>query len=98
MFLGLAYDVRKAYEQQREVLQPPQHSEQIGIRYGMKILWPILLLQRRFLRLSLAFLDQSAKTQAIAYAPEAIIDEALREDFGAEGERAVALWQRLDPE
>ncbi|WP_244491207.1 recombinase family protein [Paramesorhizobium deserti] len=24
MFLGLAYDVRKAYEQQREVLQPPQ--------------------------------------------------------------------------
>lgn len=28
---------------------------------------------------------------------EAIIDEALREDFGAQGERAVAFWKRLDP-
>lgn len=97
MFLGLAYDVRKAYEQQREVLQPPQHIEEMGIRYGVGILWPVLLLQQRLLRLSLAFLDHSAKTQAMAYALEAIIDEALREDFGAQGELAVALWQRLDP-
>lgn len=97
MFLGLAYDVRKAYEQQREVLQPPQHHEEMGLRYGVKILWPVLLLQQRLLRLSLAFLDHSAKTQAITYALEAIIDEALREDFGVHGERAVVLWQRLDP-
>ncbi|CAN7635628.1 DUF6904 family protein [Rhizobium sp. LjRoot258] len=97
VFLGLAYDVRKAYEQQREVLQPPQHYEEVGVRYGVKILWPVLLLQNRMLRLSLAFLNHSAKTQAIAYALEAIIEEALREDFGADGERAIALWQRLDP-
>lgn len=97
MFLALAYDVRKAYEQQREVLQPPQHHEEMGVRYGVKILWPVLLLQHRMLRLSLAFLNHSAKTQAIAYALEAIIEEALREDFGAQGERAIALWQRLDP-
>ncbi|GEC33921.1 hypothetical protein N181_29300 [Sinorhizobium fredii USDA 205] len=97
MFLSLAYDVRKAYEQQREVLQPPQHYEEMGVRFGVKILWPVLLLQHRLLRLSLAFLNHSAKTQAIAYALEAIIDEALREDFGAQAERAVALWQRLNP-
>jgi hypothetical protein len=97
MFLGLAYDVRKAYEQQREILQPPQHYEEIGVRYGVKILWPVLLLQHRMLRLSLAFLNHSAKTQAIAYALEAIIEDALREDFGAQSERAIALWKRLDP-
>ncbi|WP_266030930.1 DUF6904 family protein [Brucella intermedia] len=43
-FLGLAYDVRKAYQRQREVLKPPEHDEEIGIRYGVKILWPVLLL------------------------------------------------------
>lgn len=48
-FLGLAYDVRKAYEQQREVIQPPQNFEEIGVRYGAKILWPVLLLQHRLL-------------------------------------------------
>ena len=89
MFLGLAYDVRKAYEQQREILQPPQHFEEVGVRYGVKILWPVLLLQHRMLRLSLAFLSHTAKTQAIAYALEAIIEEALREDFGAQAERAI---------
>lgn len=81
VFLGLAYDVRKAYEQQREVLQPPQHYKEVGVRYGVKILWPVLLPQNRMLRLSLAFLNHSAKTQAIAYALEAIIEEALREYF-----------------
>jgi hypothetical protein len=26
MFLGLAYDLRKAYEASRKVLKPPEHS------------------------------------------------------------------------
>ena len=46
-FLGLAYDVRKAYEQQREILAPPQGYEEMGTRYGVQILWPVLLLQRK---------------------------------------------------
>ncbi|MGE6743982.1 DUF6904 family protein [Allorhizobium pseudoryzae] len=37
-FLGLAYDVRKALEQQREIIQPPKHFEEIGVRYGVQIL------------------------------------------------------------
>ena len=48
-FLGLAYDVRKALEQQREIIQPPKHFEEIGVRYGVQILWPVLLLQQRLL-------------------------------------------------
>ncbi|MBZ5761954.1 hypothetical protein LAV84_22695 [Rhizobium sp. VS19-DR104.2] len=96
-FLGLAYDVRKAYERQREIIQPPKHSEEVGVRYGVQILWPVLMLQQRLLRQSLAFLDHKAKTQAIAYALEAVIEDRLREDFRAQAGLIVGLWQRLDP-
>lgn len=97
MFLSLAYDVRKAYERQREIISPPPHYDEMGLRYGAQVLWPVLLLQQRMLRVSLAYLDHSAKTQAISYALEAVIDEALQEDFGAQGRQAIALWQRIDP-
>ncbi len=96
-FLGLAYDVRKAYERQREVIKPPKHIEEIGVRYGVQILWPVLMLQQRLLRQSLAFLNHTAKTQTIAYALEAVIEDALREDFGAQAGHIIDLWQRLDP-
>lgn len=97
MFLGLAYDVRKAYERQREILEPPEHYEEMGTRYGVRILWPVLLLQQRMLRCSLGYLDHAAKTQAIAYALEAIIEEALLEDFQSGGKDAITGWRRVDP-
>ena len=96
-FLGLAYDVRKAYEKQREILLPPEHFDEIGTRYGVQILWPVLLLQERMLRVSLGYLDHSRKHQAITYALEAVIEEALKEDFGPLGQSAIEHWQRLDP-
>ncbi|MBB6414388.1 DUF6904 family protein [Mesorhizobium sangaii] len=97
MFLGLAYDARKAYERQREIIQPPAHYEEMGIRYGIQLLWPVLLLQQRTLWPSLTYLDHSAKTQAVAYALEAIIEEALQQDFTTQGKDAIALWQRFNP-
>jgi hypothetical protein len=39
--LGLAYDVRKAFEQQHEIFAPPAHYEEVGPRYGLKVLWPV---------------------------------------------------------
>jgi hypothetical protein len=96
-FLGLAYDVRKAYEQQREILQPPEGYEEIGVRYGVEILWPVLLVQQRMLRVSLGYLDHSRRHQAITYALEAVIEAGLREDFGAQGQTMVDHWLRLDP-
>ena len=97
MFLVLAYDVRKAYERQREILKPPKNYEEIGVRCGVKILWPVLLLQQRMLRYSLAYLDHAAKTQAITYALEAIIEGALHEDFQAQGKGLVTGWQGINP-
>jgi len=96
-FLALAYDARKAYEQQREVIQPPEHFEEIGIRYGVAILWPVLLLQQRMLRESLAWIDHGKKYQAITYALETVIEEALRDDFGSREPIVTEAWQRLDP-
>lgn len=89
--------MRKAYERQREVIQAPKHFEEIGVRYGVQILWPVLMLQQRLLRQSLAFLNHTAKTQAIAYALEAVIQDGLREDFGTQAAHIIDLWQRLDP-
>jgi hypothetical protein len=83
-------DIRKAYEQQREIIPLLPHYEEMGIRCGV-ILWPVLLLQQRMLRLSLAYLDHSAKSQAIAHALGAIIEEALQEGFGTDAKDAAPL-------
>lgn len=95
-FLGLAYDVRKAYERQRQVLKPAKGFAEIGVRYGVEILWPVLLVQQRMLRQSLGYMDHGKGHQAMAYALEAVIEEGLKEDFGGESARIIALWQRID--
>jgi len=55
------------------------------------------MLQQRLLRQSLAFLSHTSKTQSIAYALEAIVEDALLEDFGAQAGPIINLWRRLDP-
>lgn len=96
-FISFAYDVRKAYEQMREIIPPPDGFDEIGTRYGVKILWPVLLLQQRIMRVSLAYFDHLRKHQAITYTLETVIEEALRKDFGQQGEAAIEHWQHLDP-
>lgn len=96
-FLGLAYDVRKAFERQREILPPPAHMKEVGIRYGVRLLWPTILLQQRTMRVSLAYFDHSRRDQAVCYALEAVIEEALVEDFGPRALDVIAQWRRIDP-
>lgn len=96
LFLNLAYDVRKAYEQQREILQPPENFEEVGIRYGVQIIWPAILLQQKMIRTSLGYFDHSRRDQAIAYALEAILYEALREDFGPDAGGVIDQWDRIN--
>lgn len=96
-FLGLAYDARKAYEQQREVIKPPEHYPEIGTRFGVQILWPVLLVQCRMLRSSMSFIDTTKWQQAVAYNLEAVIESALEADFGAQAEVLIERWMRIDP-
>lgn len=98
VFLGLAYDVRKAYEGERKKMKPPRSYPEIGPRFGVEILWPVLLVQARILRASMAFIDTDKRTQANAYALEAVIEYALKADFGGDlGGRLVERWMFIDP-
>lgn len=98
-FLGLAYDVRKAHEGQRVKLASPEGYPEIGPRFGAEILWPVILWQSRVLRESLAYMDSDKEMQAHAYALEAVIEYALKADFGEEvGAQAIYEWSRLDPD
>jgi hypothetical protein len=96
MFLALAYDARKAYEGQRTVIKPEKHFAEMGVRYGVEILWPVLLVQCRLLRCSLGYFDSTKIQQAIAYALEDVIETAIDEAFGAEAAHVALEWQRID--
>lgn len=96
-FLGLAYDVRKAYERQREVFEAPAHSPEVGIKFGVKVLWPAILIQSRMLRASMAYMPTDRSMQAIAYSLEAVIESAIEADFAADAERIKQLWLAIDP-
>lgn len=94
--LGLAHDVRKAYECQREIIQPPKPAPEFGVRYGVKIIWPILLLQHQMLRQSLAFIDHGPRHQAAAYGLEAAIEDGLMDDFGSHVSNIKRSWKRIN--
>lgn len=95
--MQLAYEVRKAYEKQRQVIAPPEGYEEIGTRFGTRLLWPVLLLQHRLLRVSLGYLDHSKKHQAATFALEAAIESALLDAFPAQAQALTDQWQRIDP-
>ena len=80
--MNLAYDIRKAYERQREVLDPPEGWEEVGLRYGVQQLLPPILLQQRMIRMSLGYFDHPKMHQAVTYALEDVIESALRKIFG----------------
>lgn len=96
-FLGLAYDVRKAYEGQRQVLEPPELFPELGVRYGVEVLWPVILLQCRMLRTSLAYFDSSKEQQAITYSLESVLEEALGLEFKADAPALLEAWNNIDP-
>lgn len=96
LFLSWAYDIRKAYEQQREVLDPPEGFEEIGIRYGVKQLWPVILMQQRMMRTSLGYFDHSKEHQALSYAVEGVLEDAIHENFGANARAIIDRWQWIN--
>jgi hypothetical protein len=97
VLLGLAYDVRKAYEQQEKVIKPPEHLPEVGLRFGVKILWPVILVQCRMLRTSMAFMNTTKWQQAIVYNLEAIIESSLQDDFTTQADVLQERWMLIDP-
>ena len=97
VFLSFAYDIRKAYEGQRQVLQPAPHAPEIGIRYGVEMLWPMLLMQSRMLRASLAYFDSDKQQQSLAYALELVIETAIAQELKSQADIITYRWSRIDP-
>lgn len=95
LFIGLAYDIRKAYEGQREKMEPSTLEPEIGPRFGVKFLWPTLLIQCRQLRDSLAFIDHGKEHQAVTYELEFSIQQAVRREFKADAAEIECEWGRL---
>jgi hypothetical protein len=60
------------------------------------LVWPVLLVQSRMLRVSLAFFDSTKRQQAIAFSLASVIEEAIDDDFGSNGPLILEHWERLD--
>jgi hypothetical protein len=96
-FMALAYDARKAHEGVRQVLQPPPYMPEIGVRYGVEMLWPVVLVQCRMMRASLAWFDSTKRQQAVTYALESVLEYAIEEVFGHDSKVIIGRWYRIDP-
>jgi len=94
--LRLAYEIRKAYERQRRIITPPKHYEEVGVRYGFEVLWPEIIVTSRMLRESMAFMATDKSTQSIVFNLEALIEEAIEEDFGAKANEIKDEWLRIN--
>lgn len=77
--LGLAYDVRKAYERQRELTQQTYSDEDVGQLYGVNLLWPKLIAQVGVLRAAMAYINTNKLEQATIYEFEFLVESALRD-------------------
>jgi len=76
--LGLAYDLRKAFEGQRSKARRLDPSSSSGAIYGVEILWPVILVQLGTLRHAMGFIPTNRLEQAIAFELEHVVETALR--------------------
>lgn len=75
--LGLAYDVRKANEGQRQKGFRKHYEEKCRI-YGVEILWPVLIIQTGMLRHAMGYIQTTREDQSIMFELEHIIESALQ--------------------
>lgn len=97
-FLGLAYDVRKAFQGARRRLRRDSAQSESTPRFGVEILWPVLLFQARQLRVALAGARSSPSEIALVSALEAAVEVTIESDLGAAGREALAAASQLPVE
>jgi len=92
--LGLAYDVRKAYEGQREKTVREHFEDRCPI-YGVQILWPAIISQVALLRGAMAFIPTDRMDQSVMYELEHLVQRAVREASPAGADGILAQMRRL---
>lgn len=80
--LGLAYDIRKAYEQQREIINLDGADDKQVTYYGVDVTFPDFILQLAALRWACAFTVINRNQQSILFALEWAVESAMN-DFDA---------------
>jgi hypothetical protein len=96
LFLCLAYDIRKAYEQKREILQAPLGHEEMGLRYGVQQILPVIMIQHRMMRTSLGYFDHSKNHQAMTYALEQVLEDVIKAIFKDDAQKVIDRWQWIN--
>jgi hypothetical protein len=75
--LGLAYDARKAFEEQRRESYMDYGGDRNKI-FGVEILWPVILIQVGVLRHAMAFMISNRLDQATMFELEHVVELAAR--------------------
>lgn len=91
--LGLAYDVRKAFEGHRRSGSRAHSGLEHCSIYGVEILWPALLVQVGVLRHAMAFIPTNKLDQSIMFELEYIIESAIRAAMPVTADEVIH-WKR----
>ncbi len=94
LLVSLAYDIRKAYEKQREIDTASHFDEKIQI-YGVEQVWPTFAVQLALLRASLAYYDSTKLEQSLVYRLEHLFIEAIPEIFPKSSKEILLSFERL---
>lgn len=77
--LGLAYDIRKAYERQREIINLDGADDKQVTYYGVDVIFPYFILQLAALRWACAFTVVNRNQQSILYGLEWAVESAMND-------------------
>lgn len=87
--LGLAYDVRQAFQgsRHRDYRDYP-NDDRCGV-YGVEILWPLILVQVSVLRQAMAGIPTSKLDQAMMFELEYVVESAVRAAVPATADEVI---------
>lgn len=94
LVVSLAYDLRKAYEKQREVDTASHFEEEIKV-YGVEQVWPTFIVQIALLRSSLAYYDSSKLEQSIMFRLEHLFESTVHDIFKKYSGDVLAAYRKL---
>jgi hypothetical protein len=90
--LGLAYDIRKAYERQREIINLVSADNNQVTYYGVNVIFPYFILQLASLRWACTFTVVNRNQQSILYSLEWALENAMNE---FDTKVSLAIFERL---
>lgn len=96
VLVEFAYEVRKAFQGDREVEQSVEAYPEIGPRFGFKVLWPEFLYTVRLLRQAMSGCQSSRSDQALLLALEGLADHGIEGAFGKGAKVISHAWDDLN--